>query len=199
MFIQPYLPLQHSGHTATFTIYVLSPTSLFGALSLFSFDAFIWADALSWAHKHSCNQTAWILPQGEYRSVLCVGSRSPAVDPLVYTCPDCCSVVVQGRSALQTPWLATAMVPKPRTQCCYFIFLITWVLQPQYIELPHLVASKTQVHMGNSLLRCNPYIRYPQVYIQHALIVGQSGHYATVVRVLCSWKSIWQCWLIQNN
>lgn len=32
IFIQPYLPLQHTGHTATFTIYVLSPTSLFGAL-----------------------------------------------------------------------------------------------------------------------------------------------------------------------
>lgn len=85
--MQPYLPLQHAGHTATFTICVLSPASVFGALPLFSFDAFIWADALSWAHEHSCNQTTWILPQGENRSVWCVGNRSPAVDSWVYTCP----------------------------------------------------------------------------------------------------------------
>ena len=87
VFMQPYLPLQHAGHTATFTIYVLSPTSVLGALSVFSFDAFVWADALCWAHKHSCNQTRWILPQGQNRSVWCVGSRSPAVDSSIYTCP----------------------------------------------------------------------------------------------------------------
>lgn len=54
---------------------------------VFSFDAFIWADAVSWAHKHSCNQTTWILPLGENRSVWCVGNRSPAVDSSVYTWP----------------------------------------------------------------------------------------------------------------
>lgn len=50
-------PLQQAGYTSTFIISVLPPTSVFGALSLIRFDAFIGADALSWARKHSCNQT----------------------------------------------------------------------------------------------------------------------------------------------
>lgn len=39
---------------------------------LFSLDAFIWADTPSWAHKHSCIQTTWILSQGEDSSFWCV-------------------------------------------------------------------------------------------------------------------------------
>lgn len=196
MFIQPYLCLQHAGHMATFTIYVSSPTSVFGALSLFSFDAFVWADALSWAHKHSCNQATWILLQGENGHVWCVSNRSVAVDSSVCTCP---WVLVQSRSALQTPWLAIAMVPKPRAQCCWFIFLITWGLQPQYTELLRLVASKTQVYVGTSVLHCSPSSRYPQVHMHHAHAAGQGGLYTTVVTLLCSWKHVRQCWLIQNN
>lgn len=40
-------PLQQAGYTSTFIISVLPPTSVFGALSLIRFDAFIGADALS--------------------------------------------------------------------------------------------------------------------------------------------------------
>lgn len=38
----------------------------------FLFDAFIYADSLSWAHQLSCIQTTWILSQGENWSVWCI-------------------------------------------------------------------------------------------------------------------------------
>ena len=103
MFIQPYLSLQRAGHRAAFTIYVLSTASVFGALSLCGFDAFIWADALGWAHKHSCNQKTEVFGV----SVAGLQLWTPWFTPV----PDCCSVLVQSRSALPAPRLAIAMVP----------------------------------------------------------------------------------------
>lgn len=57
--------------------------------------------------------------------------------------------------------------------------------------------SKPQVYKGASLLHSNPYSRFPQVCIQHALAAGQGWHSAG--SLLCNWKSVRQCWLIQNN
>lgn len=46
---------------------------LYNCIFSFSFGAFISADTLSWAHKHSCIQTTWILPK-EKISVWCVSN-----------------------------------------------------------------------------------------------------------------------------
>lgn len=150
----------------------------------FSFGAFVSADTLSWAHKHSCIQTTWILPK-EKTSVWCV-SNSCGLQFIPLS--DCCTANTSMSHCRGTQAISAVLL------IC-LSFYMSFALQ--YVELSLLVASKPQVYTDTSLLPCNPYRRFAQVCVQHALAAGQGQRSA--VSPFCNWESIRQCWLIQNN